>query len=1329
MPDDPAVEADQWRKLAAALRARWQAETDANHRNQLGQTLGRILADRLTTEEHLDFLRVQLASGPTDHAATYARQLFDALLAQPWQQEHEDEALALLDRLAEAEHPADAAERLSRQVAYLYRLTDAMLEARFNSAVATIGEPQNLSRTELREQRRASFRQAADGLAARLRKEMDAREGPFVQWLNIERIYLEVQRADSAVPVAGDPEQAKQRAETFLRLADDCWEILGPSPPRLDTADASDVTEQLETALKTRCLATLANLAARRSADAALIERLLEYLDRGIAAEPQAEAWKRLKYQLLVALDRPGELEAALLDWIRPEEAVNHWRLVLGYLLAEQGKIPPAIAQFEAIRADDELGPAEYRALAGWYLAADRREQHERALIDVYMTAEEWELRSLLSRHLSPWQRFDGALPAELSAEVLRIFAVLFDKSGSPQNHLRQVREFYRATRDFRLLSGMADAVIGHTSGKIYPFLQGMDTVLSEVRDEATVDTIVEHLAAVRRRATTDVDRRALDLLETMIERRAAELQNQPGPHGERALAALQRAMQHAWTPGEPRLVADLLAGLGTIAYPPLAAEQIRQLQRLHRGAQHGSADRLHVAHGLGRIYWGYDRRNDALALLDAALAEYERANDGVLPALANDALGTLIGYLEQQGHYAAGESRLQQQLESPATLQQSYWLTQRLYQLYENAIRNGAALSLGAGQTLYQNVERTVRGDLETGDHNHRYQLISRLCGIYRAASAKKLSGVEDDLKDFAFEQLPRLLPRQTTHYQSIVSTMSDTLRHVVDVRTGLAFLVERIEQEPAWFRLNNQDGWNRFGGTIAHWRTQVKDLGELEPRLLTIVLAELRRDLETGRSRSRTIYHRHHGYFWSEKTDDFANTADGVADDRKDSGATVAYVAEYLYRGLDRHERAIEVMLSAHQRGVLDESGTARLIEYLQWQDRHAESIPILLPLVETRPENLDYRVKLMRAYFRTQQPEKLRDTWQAAHEFFHAGDRWTEAAMVQLGWGCLETQLYEPSVGYFREAIAHHQRTRPDRGIGGGTLSHYYEGLAQAYSGLGKIAEAVDAACGAIVSWGPRHDQRAQALDNLKWVLRQQWDHFAPFDPFGAPSEVETGRQFRTDELDAFAIKLDRQAEQTGQENPIVRKALGQIYMESEQFAKAIAQLEIATAVQPNDRQTLEALVECYDRQQDAAGAIDRIFRLLELAPREIALYKQLGQRLSERGDAVQAERAYTSIVEALPEEAESHLMLAEVRQTQDRWAEAVPHWRRAAELRALEPQGLLGLAAALIHLQRRDEAAEALRQLDAQSWPTRFGDIRRQTRPLWQQLDQPRPKADR
>ncbi|MFW6124499.1 MAG: VIT domain-containing protein [Pirellulales bacterium] len=1289
MPNDPAVEAKQWRALATALRARWNAAKDDATRHQLGSTLVNILSNHLPSEEHLAFLRAQLAEGPKAHAAGYARQLFHALLAQPWRQEYEDEAFTLLDRLAELHGPAGeegAAERLVRRVADLHRLTDAMLQARFHAAVAAIESPHELSRTELREKREEALRQAREGFAARLRKEMDAREGPVVRWLNIERLYLEV-----------------QLGRELDRVADECWEILGPRPPRLLRAETPDAAERLELVLQSRCLLTLANLAARRSADPKLADRLLALIDAGLAAEPEAEAWRQLKYHLLVALDRPKELEAALREWIEPGQAVNHWRLVLGYLLAEQGKITPAIDQFETIREADELGPAEYRVLADWYMAVDRREEHERALIEVYMTAEEWELSNLLARHLQPWQRNEGEMPTELSPEVLRILAALFEKSQSPQNYLGQVRDFYRNSRDFRLLGGMADAVIGHTAGTVYPFLQGMDTVFGEVREEATVDEIVEHLAAVRRRAKNDVDRRALDLLELLVERRAAELLNQPGPHGDKALAAMRRAMDREWTPGEPRLAADLLVGLGRIAYQPLADEQVRAMESLHRGADGGTDERLHIAWCVGRTDWAYERRADAIARLEASLAEFQQARDGVLPASANNVLGTLIDYLEQERHYARGETVLREQLKRPATTQQQHWLTQRLYQLYDSAIGHEGTVSLGTGRTLYAAVERQLRAELDTDDHNHRYQLVNRLCNIYRTAKRGDLEGVGDDVTAFAFKQLPEVLAGQTNQYQSIVGTVSETLREVAEVRTALGFLIERIEQEPAWFRLNNQDGWRQFGHSLARWRTQVKELGELEPRLLRIGLAELRRELETQQSHSRYLYHRRHGYFWDEKAEDFAATAEAVLAEHRDSAAAVAYTAEYLYHGLDLCERAIEVMLAAYRRDVLDESGKARLVEYLQWRKRHAESIAILLPLVETRPENLRYRVDLMRAYFHTEQPEKLRATLQAAHQHFHAEGRWNEQAMVQLARGSLETQLYERAVEYFEEAIAHHQRSRPDRGIGQGTLSQYYQDLAQAHSGLGRTAEAVEAACGAVVGWGPRHDQRARALSQLVQVLR------------AAP------------DLDAFASDLDRQSAETGRENPLVRKTLGRVYLDKQQYAKAVAQLEIAVEVQPNDRETHEALIACHDAREDAQGAIGQMLGLLELNPRDIELYRQLGERYAQREKPVQAERAFTSIVEALPEEAESHTMLAQARQDQNRWAEAVPHWRRVAELRSLEPRGLLGLAAALVRLQRWDDAADALRKLDAQPWPSRFDDVGRKTRSLWQQVERKRSQG--
>ena len=62
--------------------------------------------------------------------------------------------------------------------------------------------------------------------------------------------------------------------------------------------------------------------------------------------------------------------------------------------------------------------------------------------------------------------------PTELDNEVLLIFAALFEKSQSPQNYLWQLQQFYRETRDFRLLACLADAVVGPTAGQVYPLLQ-----------------------------------------------------------------------------------------------------------------------------------------------------------------------------------------------------------------------------------------------------------------------------------------------------------------------------------------------------------------------------------------------------------------------------------------------------------------------------------------------------------------------------------------------------------------------------------------------------------------------------------------------------------------------------------------------------------------------------------------------------------------------------------------------------------------------------------------------------------------------------------------
>jgi tetratricopeptide (TPR) repeat protein len=946
-------------------------------------------------------------------------------------------------------------------------------------------------------------------------------------------------------------------------------------------------------------------------------------------------------------------------------------------------------------------------------MVVDRRDRHEEALIAVFKTMEEWRLSNWISARLGPWQHRqpEGTrqLPSELDKDVLRVFAALFQKSGSPQNYLWRLREFYQATRDFRLLTGLADAVVGHTAAKVYPFLQGMDSVFSEIREEATVDSIVEQIETVRRRVKTAVDRRALDLLEAIVERRAAELLNQPGPHAEKALAALRRAFRgdghqpSGWSPGEPRLMADLLASLGRIAEPKLAAEQIRQLEALHDGAAAGTLDRLHIADRRANCLWNYGRRDEAIDLLQAALDQYQAAQGGVLPAHANDPLNSFISYLQSRGHHARGEKILFEQLEHPTNQQQVYWLRQRLYQLYQDAIADDGGVSLGRGLELYRAVQQKIQDELGTPDNNHRYNLISRLCGVYRTAHDKKLEGCVDDLRVFAFKQLPEVLKHQTNNYQAIAGQVAETLHDLAGPRDGLAVLVQQIEQEPAWFRYGYDDGWSRHGWRLAQWRAEAKDLDrDLQERLLKIVLAELRWDLESRQSRNRAIYYRHNTYYWAEKENDFRQAAEEVYAKRKTSGEAVKYIADYLYRGLDHFDRAIEMLFVAHSQKRLDEEGQSKLVQFLHERGRYGESITILQPLTRLRPDNMQYRVWLMHAYFQTKRPAELLALLKQTHDYFHQENRWSEGPLAALAHSCLENQLYQQSTAYYEELIPLHQRTHPRRGIGEGTLSSYYGYMASAYAGLKNTAKAADAACGAIVSWGPTHKNRADALKALNQVLR------------AAP------------DLDRYVAELDKQAEQTKLRNPIVRKALGMVYAERKEYDKAIAQLKLALEVQPNDTETHKELVACYDQQGDKQGAVRQLLASLQLSRRDIELYKDLGRRLGELNQPREMERAYTSIVEMLAHESESHALLAEIRQEQDRWDDAIAHWRRVAQIRALEPTGLLKLAAAQIHQRQWDAAAETLRQLDGKGWPSRFGDVHSQVRQLERQIEENRTR---
>jgi tetratricopeptide (TPR) repeat protein len=167
-------------------------------------------------------------------------------------------------------------------------------------------------------------------------------------------------------------------------------------------------------------------------------------------------------------------------------------------------------------------------------------------------------------------------------------------------------------------------------------------------------------------------------------------------------------------------------------------------------------------------------------------------------------------------------------------------------------------------------------------------------------------------------------------------------------------------------------------------------------------------------------------------------------------------------------------------------------------------------------------------------------------------------------------------------------------------------------------------------------------------------------------------------------------------------------------------AIAQLQKAIALEPNDVETHRALIGCYDKVNDKEGAIRQILESLEVIRRDTALFEDLGKRYTVLERPRDAERAYTSIVEAQASESESHTLLAGIREKQNRWTEAIEQWEQVARLRSLEPAGLLGLARALVHEKQWDAARDTLRKLDTTPWPARFGDIHQQVRQMEDQI---------
>ena len=1295
---------DDWIEIAETLTARWSALEKRVERQSLGYSIVEIYRAKSRDDRLLPFMRERIVKANAlkeSNAAMFTVELFNELLTRTWSEENELEAFALLDYVSAADLMI---VRATVQVESLHRLVDAMLAARFKASMTKLqdeGHPEELTRTELSAKQIEFQKAARTGMADRLadeavkRSALDGDTGwvstILRDWLLVERMYLDVRLGRNQQEVAAE-----------------CWKILGDSPPaspteeELEALDADAVKQLvLNDLLRSRALATLTNLAVRRSAPKGLADRVLKYIDAAIelgqgAASDEGDAafdWKTKKFGLLVALDRPDELEVALRKWIATDEYVAPWQLALGRLLAERGRIDEAIPLFEAVEKKSPLLPTDYETLANWYLVSDRRPDYERAKVESFQVMQEHQISNWINQRLYPWQRSDTELPSELDERVLFAFKALFKKSQHPQSYTHQLKNFYQACRDFRLLQVIPDIVVGSTPQQVYPVLKNLHSnLLVEVRDEATADEIIARIKTLQENAESGIDRRALDLLESMVERKSSELLNQPGPHVDAAAAALKRAFDREWAEGEQRQMADYLQALGKITQPKLADEQMRQLKELHRQATPGTDDRLFIAFSLASGHFNsYGRRDEGLAVMENAIREFNQTHPDSWPLHASVPLSGYVSFLEQVSRYAQAEKLLDGYLKNPLNPQAKNWFLKRQNQVFHAALKGKGRVSLGEGDVLYKALVERIIGHARESDTSYQYAFLSDLIGVYRTANNLHLPTVSSDIREFALKQLPPLLESQTHQYRTLVTQFGQTLRDIAGARFGLEFLMDRVDTWPRRMRNSWEDAWSQCGNNMGRWWQETSGkAADLEPRLLQIVLDALRHQLTTGQRRSGYFFRNHYSYFWKAKENDFARVAEEVLNERPDSPRTVNYVSNYLWGGLEHFGRAIEIRLIAHGKGILTEPDRYELTLWLHHQQRWAEAIPILEPLVNESPDVMKYRTMLLRSYARSSRPEQRDELLAQIDEHFRGGGRWTEANISQLASMCVEVSLDDAAVKYYGELIPLAQRSRPNRGIGEGTVSEYYRRLSQSHARLGDTRAAVDAASGAIIAWGPRHDQRRSAVNQMKSAIQQ------------------------AKMLDAYVEFLDDQLAESGQDSPMIRRMIGEVYAERGQHEAAIAQLQLAAELQSFDQETHTALVKSYDALKNSKAATDQILKQLDFDRHNLELYKELAKRL--QGDEQQSERAITTLVEAAPKEAEHHEALAVIRQEQNRWGEAIDHWQHVAALRALEPNGLLRLAESQIHEKRWPAARSTIGKLKGRAWPSRFSNVEGQIQRL-------------
>ncbi len=269
---------------------------------------------------------------------------------------------------------------------------------------------------------------------------------------------------------------------------------------------------------------------------------------------------------------------------------------------------------------------------------SNRRDAYERARIESFKQTPENQLQQHVVSGSQPLESNDQPLPSELDENTLFAFRALFEKSAQPG------KLPVPAARSLRGLPRLPAAADGARCGP--GPLAGAGV---RVPQHAAIQRAGRSCATKRRPTRfwrrqnscatgerTPTDLRALDLLEAVVERKSSEVLNQPGPHAEACLAALQpRLRSQVGRRGAACRWSSFLYQMGTLrdaaARSTSSFANCRELQKLAASA---GRDHLLITNDLCNVlFWSYGRQDEAIREMETEVREYEQAHERDLAA------------------------------------------------------------------------------------------------------------------------------------------------------------------------------------------------------------------------------------------------------------------------------------------------------------------------------------------------------------------------------------------------------------------------------------------------------------------------------------------------------------------------------------------------------------------------------------------------------------------------------------------------------------------------------------------------------------------------